>query len=150
MVNAVVEMKTSIELHTPDKVWFELHREKDACDAIVQMDDGTVYTAMFVTFEYLRRQMELHYQVTSDLDDTPPVRYAVMDTPHILVDDLTHDIIEDTIDNLIALDVFESHFTRVTDDEEADQHDDGAPSEGTRATQEVAAVVISDVLVVED
>jgi len=143
-------MKTSIELHTPDKVWFELHREKDACDAIVQMDDGTVYTAMFVTFEYLRRQMELHYQVTSDLDDTPPVRYAVMDTPHILVDDLTHDIIEDTIDNLIALDVFESHFTRVTDDEEADQHDAGAPSEGTRATQEVAAVVISDVLVVED
>ena len=138
-------------LHAPDKVWFELHHEKDACDVIVQMDDGTVYTAIFVIFGYLERQMQLHYEVTQQMQDTPPVRYTVMDTPHILVDELTRDIIEDTIDNLIALDVFESHFTRVTEHNNGNSTNPTRTSNGgRRATQEVAAVVISDVLVVED
>jgi hypothetical protein len=132
----------------PEKVWLELQREKDSCDVIVCMDDGSVYTTLFVTFSYLRRQMDLNYRVTQDIDDTPAVRYVLLDTPHILVDKLTRDIIEDTIDNLIALDVFESHFTRVTEVES-----DETPrtsGDGTRATQEVAAVVISDVLLVQD
>ncbi|MGJ3238055.1 MAG: hypothetical protein ACFE0Q_05055 [Anaerolineae bacterium] len=136
-------------LHTPEKVWLELHREKDACDVIVQMDDGTVYTALFAVQAYLNRQMDLQLQVTRQLDDTPPVRYCVIDTPHIMVEELSRDVIEDTIDNLIALDVFESHFTRVT--ENSDNTDTTRTSNGgRRATQEVAAVVISDVLVVQE
>lgn len=131
-------------LHTPEKVWFELHREKDACDVLVQMDDGTVYTALFAVSAYLQRQMDLQFQVTQQLDDAPRVRYCVIDTPHIMVEELSHDVIEDTIDNLIALDVFESHFTRVTDDETRTSNG------GRRATQELAAVVISDVLVVQE
>lgn len=131
--------------HTPEKIWFELQREGDACDVIVRMDDGTVYTALFATIPYLYRQMELQYQVTRQIEDTPPVRYCVLDTPHVIVDELTRDNIEDTIDNLIALDVFESHFTRVTDEPEPRTTNDGE-----RATQEVAAVVISDVLMVQD
>ena len=138
-------------IHTPDKVWFEIHPEKDACDVIVQMDDGTVYTALFVTFKYLERQMQLHYELTQQIEDTPAVRYMVMDTPHILVDELTRDTIEDTIDNLIALEVFESHFTRVTEHNNGNSTTNKRTSnDGRRATQEVAAVVISDVLVVED
>ncbi|MEM9954023.1 MAG: hypothetical protein AAF846_20605 [Chloroflexota bacterium] len=133
-------------LHTPEKVWFELHREKDACDVLVQMDDGTVYTALFAVSAYIQRQMDLQFQVTQQLKDTPKVRYCVLDTPHILVEDLTRDIIEDTIDNLMALDVFESHFTRVTEDNNPTRTTSG----GRRATQEVAAVVISDVLFVQE
>lgn len=145
----VVEVN-ALALHTPDKVWFELHREKDACDVLVEMDDNTIYTAMFVTLDYLKRQMDLNYQVTQELEDTPQVRYCVIDTPHILVDELTHDIIEDTIDNLIALDTFESHFTRVTEHQGDIVEANRTMNDGRRATQDVAAVVISDVLVVEE
>lgn len=147
MVNTV----NDVNLHTPEKIWFELNPERDACDVIVQMDDGTVYTTLFMTVAYLQRQMELNYQVTQQLDDTPPVHYVALDTPHVLVKELARDTIEDTIDNFIALDVFEGHFTRVTE-----RQDDGiitperTSNDGTRATQEVAAVVIEDVLVVED
>jgi len=135
-----------ILFHTPEQVLFEYHREKDACDAIVKMEDGTVYTALFVTFTYLHRQMELSNEVSKQLPDTADVFYTVIDTPHILVNDLTAETIEDTIDNLIALDVFEGHFTRVTETET----DTRTSNDGKLATQEVAAVVISDVLVVDD
>ena len=146
MVKPMAKKSSIIEgLHTPEKVWFELHREKDACDVLVQMDDGTVYTALFAVVAYIKRQMDLHFQVTEQLEDTPQVRYCVLDTPHILVEELSHDVIEDTIDNLIALDVFESHFTRVTEN-----HETRTIGGGRRATQEVAAVVISDVLLVQE
>jgi len=136
--------------HTPEKIWFEVHREGDACDVIVCMDDGTVYTALFATLPYVERQMDLNYQVSQQMADAPAVRYAVMDTPHILVESLQRDAIEDTIDNLIAFDVFESHFTRVTEHEDDTPESTRTSNNGKRATQEVAAVVISDVLLVQD
>jgi hypothetical protein len=137
----------SLSIHVLQEVLFEPNREGDACDVIVRMDDGTVYTATFVTLDYLRRQMDLSYQVTEQIDDTPAVRYAAIDTMHIVVETLIKDIIEDTIDNLIALDVFESYFIRVT--ESTDDEDLRTKGDGKLATQEVAAVVISDVLVVQ-
>lgn len=146
MVELMEKHSSTFEgLHTPEKVWFELHREKDACDVLVQMDDGTVYTALFAITAYISRQMDLQFRVSQQLEDTPQVRYCVLDTPHILVEELSHDVIEDTIDNLIALDVFESHFTRVTENNET-----RTIGGGRRATQEVAAVVISDVLLVQE
>lgn len=131
----------------PESVWFELHREGDACDVIVRMDDGNVYTASFVTVDYLYRQMAMNYEMTKQLPDTPAVRYAAIDMGHIIIESLDKDTIEDTLDNLLALDVFESYFVRVTDDDEpeAARTNNG----GRRATQEVAAVVISDVLMVQ-
>jgi hypothetical protein len=131
----------------PERVWLELHREGDACDVIVRMEDGVVYTSLFVTLPYLERQMDLCLEATRHIEDTAPVRYAVLDTPHILVDQLTNDVIEDTIDNLIAMDVFESHFTRVTADKHTAHTDTRTINDGKLTTQEVAAVVISDVLV---
>jgi hypothetical protein len=110
-----------------------------------------VYTALFVTLPYLRRQMELCHAVTKQIPDTPEVRYTVIDTPHILVEELTANIIEDTIDNLIALDVFEGSFTRVTENPDSGSSaSTRTTNDGKLATQEVAAVVISDVLVIDD
>jgi hypothetical protein len=140
-----LDIHALLAVHMPQEIFYEQHREGDACDVIIRMDDGVVYTATFVTLEYLKRQMQLSYQVTSQIADTPAVRYAVIDTTHILVENLAEETMEDTIDNLIALDVFESYFIRVTDDPLEDQR---TSNDGKRATQEVAAVVISDVLVV--
>lgn len=137
-----------ISIHAPEEVWFEVNREGDACDVIVRMDDGMVYTATFVTMDYMRRQMELSYRVTQQLADTPAVRYAVIDTTHIVVESLDKDGIEDTIDNLLALDVFESYFIRVTDEDNPSE-ETRTKDDGKRATREMAAVVISDVLVVQ-
>jgi hypothetical protein len=145
-MNAPAATPVTLNLHTPDEIFYELHREGDACDVIVRMDDQSVYTATFVTINYLHRQMDLSFQVTRQLPDAPPVRYAVIDTTHIVVESLDKATIEDTIDNLIALDVYESYFIRVTDDPTEDPR---TINDGTRATQEVAAVVISDVLVVQ-
>lgn len=132
----------------PERLWIEMHdhAEADACDVIVKMENGAYYTAVFVTLPYLQRQMDLSYEVSKQLPYTTPVRYAALETPHIIVADLKREMIEDTIDNLIALDMFENLFTQVTDD--ASREDQ--PSEnGKRATEEIAAVVLTEVLMVE-
>ena len=123
-----------------------MHEEGDACDVIVRMDDGAVYTALFATLPYIHRQLSLTWMVTESIPDTPPVRYAVLDTPHIIVDDLELKFIEDTIDNMVAQDVFESLFTRVTEEDVADSTPDIKTSQ--LATQEIAQAVIEEVLVI--
>lgn len=132
----------------PDRIWIEMQdrAEADACDVIVRMENGAYYTAVFVTLPYLQRQMDLSYEVSKQLPDTTPVRYAALETPHILVADLSLETIEDTIDNLLALDIFENLFTQVTDD---GSRESGSADRGKRATEEIAAVVLSEVLVVE-
>ena len=135
-------------LIVPDEILCEMHEEGDACDVIVRMDDGTVYTALFATIPYIHRQLSLTWMVTESIPETPPVRYAVLDTPHIIVDDLELKFIEDTIDNMVAQDVFESLFTRVTEDGGNDVKRDVKTSEHT--TQEIARAVIEEVLVLID
>jgi hypothetical protein len=137
-------------IEMPKHVWIEMHSndtgQSDSCDVIVETEDHKIYTSLFITIPYLQRQMQLGYAVTKQLPDTLPVYFAALETPHVVVEDLERDTIEDTIDNLLALDTFESVFTLVT------EHEDEATtrtSMGKRATTEVAAVVISDVLVVE-
>ncbi|MDZ4766996.1 MAG: hypothetical protein SGI73_20855 [Chloroflexota bacterium] len=135
----------------PERIWIEMHDPMDACDVIIEMEDGAYYTAMFVTLPHLERQMDLSYQIGKNLPDMPAARYAAFETPHILVPDLSRDTIEDTIDNLLALDTFYTLFTLVTDDKDHDTFDLTfiAPvgmSGGKRATSEVAAVVVTEVL----
>ena len=137
-------------LDIPRRVLIEMHDGgNDACDVIVEMEDGTLYTALFVTPPYFSRQMTLCYEVTQQLPDTMPVPYAIIDTPHIVINNLDRDTIEDTIDNLLVLEVFAGLFTQVTETntEEARTTSTG---NGNRATQEVAAVVLSEVLVVQE
>lgn len=130
----------------PKRVWIEMMdtSEEDACDVIVEMEDGVLYTAVCVTLSWLGRQMDLSYHVSEQLADTPPVRCATLETPHIIVEDLARDTLEDIVDNMIALDTFEGFFTQVTEEEP----DGRTTSQGKRATTEVAAVVMSDVLTV--
>ncbi len=135
-------------LIVPDEILCEPHEEGDACDVIVRMDDGSVYTALFATIPYIHRQLSLTWMVTESIPETPPVRYAVLDTPHIIVDDLELKFIEDTIDNMVAQDVFESLFTRVTEDDDPDAKPRIKANEHT--TQEIARAVIEEVLVLID
>ncbi|MCS7072102.1 MAG: hypothetical protein NZM00_11390, partial [Anaerolinea sp.] len=136
----------------PRRIWIELYDdgEPDACDVIVEMENGVYYTAMFCTPPYLMRQMDLTFEVSKTLNDVPPARYAAFETPHVLVPSLDREIIEDTIDNLLALDTFGTIFVQVTDEEGAET---GLPQTygltSKRATAEVAAVVLTEVLKVE-
>ena len=141
-------MMTVVDL--PEHVWIEMHDrvEADACDVIVKMENGEYYTAVFVTLPYLQRQMDLSYEVSKQLPDSTPVHYTVLETPHILVADLKRETIEDTIDNLLSLDIFENLFTQVTD-EKGNEYERPDKPKGKRATAEVAAVVLTEVLVVE-
>ncbi len=132
----------------PEEILCEMHEEGDACDVIVRMEDGSVYTALFATLTYIHRQLALTWMVTESIPDTPAVRFAVLDTPHIIVEELLPATIEDTIDNLVAQDVFESLFTRVTEDEKADSKRNIRESQF--ATQEIATAVIEEVLVLID
>lgn len=131
----------------PEEILCEMHQEGDACDVIVRMEDGTVYTALFATLSYIHRQLALTWMVTGSIPETPPVRYAVLDTPHIIVERLHLEIIEDTIDNLVAQDVFESLFTRVTENQPEPAR---AETASKLATQEIAQAVITEVLVLID
>ncbi len=135
-------------LQMPKRIWIEMMDSavRDACDVIIEMESGTVFTAMFVTLDYLNRQMDFTYEMSKNLPDIQPVRFVAIETPHVMVQNLGRDTIEDTIDNLLAMDVFEGFFTQVTEDEPDNVR---TTTHGKRATTEVAAVVISEVLSVE-
>ena len=143
-------VKPSMNIQIPSRVWVEVHDGgPDACDILVQMEDGTIFTSLFVTPSYIQRQMNLNFDLSKQIPDTIPARFAVLDTPHIVVESLAHEAIEDAIDNLLAMEVFESVFTQVTEGPSAATTGETTHI-GRRATQEVAAVVLSDVLVVEE
>ena len=128
----------------PRRIWVERQdADREACDVIIEMEDGNYYTAAFVTLPFLRKQMELTFEVTKQLPDATALRYAVMDTPHIVVENLCRDVIEDTIDNLLALDTFETVFTLVVDELESNV-------EQRTRTAEMTAVVLNEVLNVDD
>ena len=60
--------KSIAELLTvPEEILCEMHEEGDACDVIVRMDDGTVYTALFATIPYIHRQLSLTWLVTESI-----------------------------------------------------------------------------------
>lgn len=144
-------MNTTVLL-MPRRVWFELHAsgDTDSCDVLVEMENGVVYTALFVTLPFFERQMQLSYEVSKSLPECQPLQYATLETAHVVVPDLRSDTIEDAIDNMIALDTFLSVFTQVTDDEPAEPAPAAKPTmlptAGKRTTAEVAAVIIGEVL----
>jgi hypothetical protein len=104
------------------RVWVEQNEGKafnpkrDSADVLVETEDGLMWTASFVTIPFLQRQMELSRDVAKDVNNMPPVRFVAIETPHVVVDDLSQDTIEDTIDNLMTLGIFESVFTLYSED----------------------------------
>lgn len=125
-------------------VWVEKSEpaEDDVCDVIVRMEDGSHYTAVFVTMAWLRRQLELGYHGACDHPHCHPVRYVALDTPHVVVDDLECDTLLDAIDCMIDLETFASCFTRVNGDEAVHRGGVRTPC----VTHEMVTVVIHDVL----
>jgi len=99
------------------QIWIEkqdaLH---ESTEVTVEFDDNTQWSASFATVNYLHRQMETSRSVTRDIEGLVQVRFVAIETPHVIVDALDEDTIEDTIDNMVALGVFESVFVHVHDD----------------------------------
>jgi hypothetical protein len=104
------------------RVWVEQNEGKafnpkrDSADVLVETEDELLWTASFVTIPFLQRQMELSRDVANDVHNMPPVRFVAIETPHVIVDDLSQDTIEDTIDNLMTLGIFESVFALYSED----------------------------------
>jgi hypothetical protein len=98
-------------MYTVKRVWIDDSEdiELGSADVLAEMDDGSLWMARFVTIPYLQQQMDYGLQVSEGLPNTPEVRYATIDTRHIIVDRLDLDTIEDVIDNLLALDVFREY-----------------------------------------
>lgn len=125
-------------------VWIEKSEPAvdDVCDVIVRLEDGSHYTASFITMAWLRRQLELGFHGACDHPHCHPVRYVALDTPHVLVDDLECDTLLDVIECMIDLGTFEGRFTRVNGDEMPG----GTGVRTPCVTHEMVTFVISDVL----
>jgi hypothetical protein len=107
-------------------IWIEQQSDhdfdwlRDSTDVIVETEDGAMWSASFVTIPYLQRQMQMSREVAGDIANMPPVRFIAIETPHVVVDSLDQDTIEDTIDNMMTLGVFESVFVLYSEDTTAE------------------------------
>lgn len=106
------------------RVWIEREPQTafdprtDSADVLVEMEDGQLWQAHFVTLEHLRQEMQLSLDVAQEhlraLASTP---FLALETPHVIVEVLMNDVIEDVVDNLMALGVFESVFSTLAAEE---------------------------------
>lgn len=103
-------------MYTVKRVWIDDTETTAAgsVDVLAEMEDNSMWMARFVTIPYLEEQMEYGLQASRSLSNTPEARYATLETRHVLVDTINLETIEDVIDNLLALDVFESMFAQVS------------------------------------
>lgn len=106
-------------------VWIEPEPEvgfdpaTDSADVLVEMEDNKLWQAHFVTLAHLQQEMQLSLDVARQHARTlAATQFMTLETPHVLVEKLTEDIIEDVIDNLLALGVFESVFAQFGNDGE--------------------------------
>lgn len=82
-----------------------------SADVLVEMEDGQLWQARFVTLEHLRQEMELSLDVARQHDRALALRpFLALETPHVITADLEQEAIEDVVDNLMALGVFETVF----------------------------------------
>lgn len=99
------------------RIWVENQYEPDfdpdtdSADVWVEMADGGLWSALFVTLPYLQEQMRLSKEHAASIA-MPPVGYTALDAAHVIVEDLRLETIEDTIDCLIESEIFESVFMR--------------------------------------
>ncbi len=91
--------------------------QHDSTDVLVETEEGQLWSASFVTIPYLQRQMYLSSDVAEGVNNMPLVRFVALETPHVVVENLLQDTIEDTIDNLMTLGIFESVFVLYSEDQ---------------------------------
>ena len=90
-----------------------------SADVLVEMVDGKLWQAHFVTLAHLRDEMALSLEVATEHDRTlAQTPFLALETPHVIVDNLEQDTIEDVVDNLLVLGVFESIFAEFKNDSE--------------------------------
>jgi len=87
----------------------------DNTDVLIETEDGLMWSASFVTLPYLQRQMHLSREIAQGYN-MAPTRFVAIETPHVIVEDLLPDTIEDTVDNLMTLGIFESVFVMCSDE----------------------------------
>jgi hypothetical protein len=84
---------------------------KDSADVLAEMEDGNLWQARFVTLAYLNRELQLSLDVAHQHKRAlAPTAFLALETPHVIADNLLQDTIEDVVDNLMTLGVFESVF----------------------------------------
>ncbi len=109
------------------RVWIEPEPEvdfdpvTDCADVLVEMENGELWQAHFVTLEHLQQEMQLSLDVARQHKNALAARqFLALETPHVVVERLTPDVIEDVVDNLMALGVFESVFSQFESSEASD------------------------------
>jgi hypothetical protein len=95
----------------------EAEAQQDNADVFVQTGDNFWWHTSFVTVQYLQRQMYVSGDIARENYRIAPVRFVAIETPHVIVENLMQETIEDTIDNMITLGVFESVFMPYPEDE---------------------------------
>lgn len=105
------------------RVWIDTEPEvnfdpvRDAADVLVEMEDHKLWQAHFVTLSHLQQEMQISLDVANQHNRALAVtQFLALETPHVIVEQLTPDVIEDVVDNLMTLGVFESVFKRLDGD----------------------------------
>jgi|GEM_PF-649509 len=126
MIEHELALRLKGELAMIKHIWIEQNESAngetllDNTDVIVETDDGAMWSASFATIPYLQRQMQMSHEVAHGIANMPPVRFVAIETPHVIVENLDQDTIEDTIDNMMTLGVFESVFALYREENAAD------------------------------
>jgi hypothetical protein len=89
----------------------ETPAEMESADVLVEMEDNQLWQAHFVTLDRLQQELQLSLDVARQLNRAlAATQFVALETPHVVVEKLTPDIIEDVVDNLMALGTFETVF----------------------------------------
>lgn len=103
------------------RVWIERAPGTDAdpqngcADVLVEVEGNELWQAQFVTIKHLQREMQLSLDVTRDHTKALwTTQFIALDSPHVVVDQITQETIENVVDNLMALGVFESVFRELS------------------------------------
>ena len=103
------------------RVWTDLTDDgttdsgQGGVDVMVEMENGELWTAHFVTVPYLKQQIDLSKTVADDQSELGNVGFMALETPHVIVEKLDQNSIEDIVDDLMVLGTFEAVFDLVID-----------------------------------
>lgn len=101
------------------RVWIDQSESDDpkegSADVMIEMETGELWMAHFVTLPYLQQQMALSKAVADGQHELGEVGFVALETPHVIVEELNMESIEDIVDNLLVLGTFEAVFDLVMD-----------------------------------
>jgi len=110
------------------RLWLDLAPDDSPLDphngdvnVFVEMENAELWMAHFVTIPYLRQQMAMSADVARTESHLGRVGYVALETPHVIVDHLSREVIEDVVDNLLFLGTFEAVFDLVMDTHEEER-----------------------------